>query len=171
MRPQSVPVLGVWWLLIIAAFALARIPTYAHYVLILAPLPALLMSGAFDGESRLERRVARWITGGRVLYLASLCCLTVGTLSWLGERGGAEGDYGIAYRVRVAQAEAVLGRAPSYDAAGGLVCRPLPVEVAWLAQWKAPGYAAPPPTYVLCDGWQAADGRTTYRWTVRDTTR
>jgi len=48
--PSSLPVVGLWWAGVIAAFTLARIPAQPWYPLMLAPLPAVLAAGAFDGS-------------------------------------------------------------------------------------------------------------------------
>ena len=105
VAPFSLAFVGIWWIGIIVVFTLARIPSYPHYVLILAPLPALLISGGFD--PRHETPWLQWIRWVRWAHVVSLCLLTTGILLWIGARGGSSGDYGVAYRVRLEQARAI----------------------------------------------------------------
>ncbi len=172
-RPLRLPVLGIWWWIVIAVFTLAKIPSYPFYVLVLSPLPAALVAGAFDGRFRwnwLERTVHLW----RWTYVAALCALTLSTGLWLGERGGSRGDYGIAYAVREAQAKAVLDR--ERDANGRfadmgesdqplLDCHPVPVEVRWIVGWLN-HQGAMPDTPTLCEAWIQRTNALAYRWTV-----
>ena len=102
--PLRIPVVGVWWGLIIGCFAIARIETHFFYTLVLTPLPALLASGAFDRE----HAVPALLQFHRWAYTCLLLLLTVLTLTWLVERGGSGGDYGVSYRVRRLQADAYL---------------------------------------------------------------
>ena len=96
-RPWSLPVLGIWWLMVIAVFALTRILTQPYYALILAPITALLPAGAFDRPMQ-----APWLTRAlgviRIAYVLALLVLSATTVSWLSDRGGAAGEYGIAYQ-------------------------------------------------------------------------
>lgn len=174
--PFRVPVIGVWWWLIIAAFALARIPTYPFYVLILSPLPACIAVGAFEPQlppAWLARLLRMW----RWAYVVSLLVLTVLTGAWLARRGGSAGDYGVIYRLRAAQARAVAGEnrvvdVPDVHRADGLAvpsfeCAPPPPEVMWLARWvRGTGWTpADPPQ--LCEAWvDSSDGRV-YVWKLQ----
>jgi Dolichyl-phosphate-mannose-protein mannosyltransferase len=171
--PLRIPVLGVWWWLVIAAFTVARIPTYPFYVLVLSPLPAVLAAGAFDGQFRwpwIERTVQLW----RWTYVAALCALTISTGLWLAARGGSRGDYGVIYAVREAQAHAILdGRLPANGRARHVIedehrpldCHPVPVEVRWIGKWLNPK-AVLIDRSTLCDAWiQRRDGLV-YRWSV-----
>jgi len=51
------------------------------------------------------------LTGWRVAYVVALLGLTVVTEAWLADRGGANGDYGVIYAIREAQARAVAAAA------------------------------------------------------------
>jgi hypothetical protein len=106
ISPLSVPVLGVWWWMVIVFFTVARIPTFPFYVLILAPLPALLVAGAFDGPLA-HRRLQRALDVVRWTYVVALTCLTIAISSWLQDRGGSPADFGVTYGVRE-QARAAL---------------------------------------------------------------
>lgn len=177
--PLSLPVIGLWWAGVIAVFSLARIPAWPWYPLILAPLPAVLAAGAFDGSLR-RVWMRRVLFGWRVAYVAAMFGLTVVTGAWLTGRGGAAGDYGVAYVVREAQAKSVLsrlGRGPAghFYELGELsgteenvpTCGVLPIEVNWLVGRIDRSHPEIPSSYRLCDNWIEQDGRLTYRWTVR----
>jgi Dolichyl-phosphate-mannose-protein mannosyltransferase len=168
-RPSRLPVLGIWWWLVIGVFTILRIPTYPFYVLVLSPLPAALVSGAFDGlftRPWIERTLLLW----RWAYVAALFCLTTSTGWWLSQRGGAKGDYGIAYAVREQQARAV---AESVDPTrmrearlqAPLVCHEPVNEVRWIGTWVH-GAQATIPSVQICDGWIRQGAAEAYRWTV-----
>lgn len=166
--PLSLPVLGLWWAGVIVVFALARIPAHPWYPVILAPLPAVLAAGAFDGSPGREW-IRRALFGWRVAYVAAMLGLTVVTGAWLTGRGGAAGDYGVAHRIKEEQARAVLERLKSStpnQVAGSpaLVCGVLPVEVNWLVNAIDPSHPDVPPTLRLCDNWIEENGRLVYRW-------
>jgi Dolichyl-phosphate-mannose-protein mannosyltransferase len=177
VAPSSVPVFGLWWWFIIAAFALARIPTYPFYVLILAPLPALLASGAFDGWLA-RGRFARAFSYTRWSYAIVLGCLTFATFWWFQDRGGKRDS--ITYGVREAQARAIMAPQPdrsssvyetdgtitSADPSGVRNCGPVPQEVKWIIEHVA-GRPTPLDSVRLCDAWREQDGRLRYRWTIR----
>jgi hypothetical protein len=178
--PSSLPVIGVWWACIIAAFALARIPTYPFYILILAPLPAVLAAGGFDG--RLQRQwMANVLAGWRVAYVLALLGLTVTSQAWLERRGGAAGDYGVSYAMRRAQARTIVSRLNSRhrgDASalgelrGGeanprLPCGEIPTEVGWMVRWIDPSQPGIPQSFQLCDGWLRMNQGLVYRWALR----
>jgi hypothetical protein len=178
--PLAVPVVGVWWWCVIGAFTLARIPCHPHYVLTLAPLPALLVAGAFDGP-RSRAWITRVVDVWRLMYVVALLGLTIVTQAWLASRGGAAGDYGVIYAVREAQAKSIVSRIDSRlpgraygwgevrpEEGLTLGCGPVPVEVNWIARWLEPQYAEAPATRTLCDNWIEQRGRLVYRWTVRD---
>ncbi len=172
--PLRLPVLGIWWWLVIATFTVARIPTYPFYVLVLSPLPAALAAGAFDGQFRwrwLEQTVHLW----RWTYVAALCALTVSTGLWLAVRGGSRGDYGVTYAVREAQAYALLeGSRPSNRSPGQIIeyghapldCHPVPVEVHWISKWLG-GQAAALSASAICDAWVPRRYSLIYQWSVR----
>ncbi|MBI3494016.1 MAG: hypothetical protein HY047_19895 [Acidobacteria bacterium] len=178
--PFSLPVIGVWWWLVIAAFTLARIPCYPFYVLALAPLTAVLASGAFDGP-RPRAWLARLMTAWRVAYVVAMLGLTCVTGTWITGRGGAAGDYGVAYAVREAQAKSIVGRLASErinhfyengEVRPGervtLSCHGLPVEVTWIVRWMNLKSAETAHTLGLCDDWIEQQGRLVYRWALRD---
>ncbi len=172
--PLQVPVVGVWWMLVILSFTLARIPTYPFYVLILSPLPALLVGGAFDG------RIARgWIVESlhlwRWTYVAALLTLSVLSGAWLSARGGSAGDYGLTYHTRVAQATAVAQRLDgasatvvdppeSLGAARPADCDAAPTEVMWLIRWIHGGNLPPAESIRVCGAWVGRQGRRVYQW-------
>ena len=116
------------------------------------------------------RRCVRWIAsrrpwmrrvlfGWRVAYVAAMFGLTVVTGAWLTERGGAAGDYGVAYRIKEAQARAVLERLKSTAPINLLrtprrsSCGVLPVEVNWIVNWIDPSHSGLPSNLRLCDNW------------------
>jgi hypothetical protein len=162
-RPWSVPVLGVWWLMVIVVFALTRILTQPYYALILAPITALLPAGAFDSPTQ-----PRWMTFAlgttRVIYVTALLMLSATTLSWLSQRGGAAGEYGVAYRTRLLQARMLasgVGRVATADA--DLKCDAVPVEVVWLADWMSPGRRHDDGV-VLCENWIDEKNEVVHHW-------
>ena len=111
------PIIGLWWWLVIAVFTAARLPTYPFYVLVLAPLPAVLVAGMFDGTllpgwARQTLMALRWT------YVIALLFVTVSIGTWLSDRGGARGDYGIVFAVRDRQA-GEGGALPSVDLLSG----------------------------------------------------
>jgi hypothetical protein len=174
-RPHALPVVGFWWLAIIAVFSLARIKSYPFYVLVLAPLPALLSGGAFDGA--MPRVLTKILTVTRVAYVVALAVLTIGLQNWLFSRGGTHQDaYGVAYSMRVVQAEAVARgiagtQVSSVDprSSAGLDCRELPDELIWLAERVdrgAPEAVARRPQFI-CDGFTGPAGRQRYEWLLR----
>ncbi len=179
--PWSVPILGIWWWLMIAAFAVARIPSHPSYVLTLAPITAMLPAGAFDPPVQ-RRLVARALTVWRLAYVAALCALTVTTGTWLANRGGAPGAYGVAYYITKAQAETIIRRAGSQptslsaqtaelgpdDASGALACRPIPPEVHWLVGWLDRGRTSIPSNLELCETWIGTESQLGYRWKIRE---
>jgi hypothetical protein len=176
--PQTIPVLGIWWWLVIAAFTLMRIPSHDFYVLALAPLPVLLAVGGFDGplSADWQRALHAW----RLAYIASLLVLTTITGLWLRDRGGSVGDYGITFEIRAAQSRSMLrlfrgdplapevafGEMREADASGW-ACTPAPLELPWIAEhlYGQPGIAAA--AYRVCDAWVPRGGDTGYRWTIR----
>jgi Dolichyl-phosphate-mannose-protein mannosyltransferase len=172
--PRQLPVLGIWWWLIVAAFTLTKIPTYPFYVLVLSPLPAALAAGAFDGgrfqSSLVESVVLVW----RWTYVAALCALTISGGMWIAERGGSRGDYGIIYAAREAQAKTLIGANLESQLDGRQTiandiqpsdCHPLPVEVQWIARWLHAGEGLPE-TAAICDAWTRGSA-SVYEWRVR----
>jgi len=178
--PLSLPVLGLWWAGVIAVFAVARIPAFPWYPLILAPLPAVLAAGAFDAPFR-RAWLKLALSGWRLAYVAAMLGLTIVTGAWLTGRGGAAGDYGVGYGIKAAQAAAVLarlksvapnqvhdsGELPASDQNPALTCRPLPIEVNWIVNSIDPSHPDIPPTLRLCDIWLEQGGHLVYRWRVR----
>ena len=165
--PFSIPVFGIWWWAMIAVFAIARIPSHPSYVMALAPLSALLVAGAFDGPAR-HGWIARALAGWRIAYVAALFALTVATETWLAGRGGAAGDYGVAYFQRKAQAEMIVSRSPGvYVRPASFRCYLPPSEVEWLVEWMAPGRTATMPMPHLCDEWVDRDGDLIYQWVMK----
>lgn len=170
--PLSLPVFGLWWAGVIAVFSLARIPAQPWYPLILAPLPAVLAAGAFDGSPG-RAWLRRVLLGWRVAYVAAMLGLTVVTGAWLTGRGGAAGDYGVAYATREVQARAVLEQLRSAapiaqgDLNPPLTCGLLPVEVNWIVNALDPAHPDIPPNLRLCDNWIEENRRLVYRWTLK----
>jgi hypothetical protein len=165
--PLSQPVLGVWWWSIVAVFTLARIPSHPHYVATLAPIVAMLPAGAFDPRFR-QPWIARALTAWRVAYVAALLTLTITTGAWLVNRGGAAGDYGIAFYNRKAQADAIASRSPgAYVRPAGYTCEISPEEVRWLVEWMVPGRSATLPLSYICSAWIDRDGELIYQWVMK----
>jgi hypothetical protein len=166
-HPNRLPILGIWWWLIIVVFTLAHIPTPPFYALVLSPLPAALLAGAFDG--RFPRAwVERLFLTLRWTCVLTLMLLSIVTGRWLSDRGGSRGDYGVVYGVRSQQAAALFGGTAPPARPEGLVCHEPPGEVAWIA---ARVYRLPTPVNpgLLCDGWTADADRPSlsYRWSVK----
>jgi len=165
--PLSQPVLGVWWWSIVAVFTLARIPSHPHYVATLAPIIAMLPAGAFDPRIR-QPWIARALTAWRSAYVAALLALTITTGAWLVNRGGAAGDYGIAFYNRKAQAETIVSRAPGVEhRPAGFTCEISPAEVTWLVEWMVPGRTATMPLSYICAAWIDRDGDLVYQWVMK----
>jgi hypothetical protein len=169
-------VVGVWWWIVIAAFTLARIPCYPFYVMALAPLTAVLASGAFDPPSR-RPGIARALAGWRVAYVTALLGLTLVTGAWISARGGAAGDYGVAFAVRQTQAQSIVSRIssprPSYETGEArddatLSCHGVPPELSWIVRWLDPDAARKTQSLALCDDWVEQNGKLVYRWTLRE---
>ena len=114
-RPHTLPVVGVWWLMIVAVFAAARILTQPYYVLILAPLTAVLPAGGFD-PPRLKRFIDSALATVRLAHTMSLLALSATLLAWLAGRQGAAGEYGVAYATREVQARQLAAGLPSPEA-------------------------------------------------------
>ena len=165
--PWSQPVLGMWWWSIVAVFTLARIPSHPHYVATLAPIVAMLPAGAFDPRFR-RPWIARALTAWRIAYVAALLALTVTSGAWLVNRGGAEGDYGIAFFHRKAQADMIVSRSPGVNARpAGFTCETSPVQVTWLVEWMVPGRSATLPMSYICSAWVERDGDLIYEWVMK----
>lgn len=163
--PLSLPVVGVWWLSIVAAFAFARILTHPYYLMILTPLTALIPAGAFDSHT-LNIWVRRGLGAMRIAYVLSLLALSTSMLIWLVERGGAAGEYGVAYSIRESQARYLAsGVWRSESTTFPTKCGGVPVEVSWLANWMAPSRIQDDDSVVLCDDWLEGDNDDlVYRW-------
>jgi hypothetical protein len=172
-RPHALPVVGFWWLAIIAAFSLARIKSYPFYVLVLAPLPAVLAGGGFDGT--LPRVVTRILAVTRVAYVVALAALTIALQNWLFSRGGTHHDaYGVPYSIRVEQARTITQRWSAGDASSRdseipaeLECRELPAELIWLVERIAPGRPLQQRPLLICDGFTGPEGSRRYRWVLK----
>jgi dolichyl-phosphate-mannose-protein mannosyltransferase len=175
--PLRLPVVGAWWWCVIALFTLGRIPGHPAYVLVLAPLTAVLAAGGFDPEwpDGIRRTLIAW----RSAYVVALCGLTSVVLAWVVHCGGDAGDYGAAYNRRLAQAKSIVVRgqggspAPLADlgelpaGAAGLKCGPAPAEVRWLVHWLGgpdPDSRLP---FTVCDAWVVEGTDRVYRWTIR----
>jgi hypothetical protein len=178
--PFRLPVISVWWWLVIVAFTLAPLPAHVFYVLVLAPLPAVLPAGAFDGS--LPRQwMVRTLEVWRWMYVAALLILTVLTGHWLGHRGGSLGEYGVAFEIKDTQARALSERLTTQPSAttgrvltseseelAGLNCHNVPIEVRWLVEWRGGLAAANLERFELCDAWFDAAGDKAYRWAIRE---
>jgi hypothetical protein len=151
--PLTLPVIGLWWWLIIGVFALARIPAHPFYVITLTPIVAVLPAGGFDPQFR-RPGLAKLRLGWRAAYVVALFGLTATTGSWLIQRGGAAGDYGVAYFNRTAQADAIVSRQiPIWERNPTLNCNPMPDEVVWLAGRRQGRDISALPMPRLCDEW------------------
>ena len=163
--PFSLPVLGVWWLSIVTAFAVTRILTHPYYLMILAPLTAVVPAGAFDSNT-LHVWVRRGLGAVRIAYVLSMLVLSASTLMWLVERGGAAGEYGVAYSTRESQARYLAsGVWRSESRTAPSKCGSIPSEIAWLANWMAPSRVQDDDSIVLCEDWiENANGDLVYEW-------
>ena len=171
--PWRVPVLGLAWWLFIGAFTALQLRAYPHHGLILAPLPALLAAGAFDGDGEMPRALAvlRWT------HLALLGLLSFAVVQWVAARGGASGDYGVDFATREAQAQALLelldGARTTAGAgsASGLDCDSVNAEVLWIARKRAPARAddldARASEYQLCAAWRKRGAQSEYAWRLQ----
>jgi hypothetical protein len=175
--PLTLPVVGLWWWLVVTILALARVPSYPYYVLAVMPLPALLAAGAFDGP--MPEAAARALLAWRWLYVAALLALTIVCGQWVAGRGGSLDDYGVTFNIQEAQAQALSSRArgqqPALNTQAREValgaqllsaCQPVTAEVAWIAGWLE----RPPPEldrFDVCGSW-TADG---YHWAIRERSR
>lgn len=177
--PLSVPVVGVWWWLVIAAFTLARIPSHPYYVLALMPLPVVLAAGAFDGS--MPASLARALSAWRWLYVVMLLALTVAISSWLSDRGGSSGDFGVTFSVQRAQAGTLLsrlrGERPLPSREHGEIdmnealapsCRPVSEELEWIAGWLEGGSRPALDRFQVCGTWTSDGDEPRYRWAIRD---
>lgn len=170
-RPGRVPVLGAAWWGFVVLFTLPSFRVYPQYVLVLAPLPALLVAGAFDDDAQ----PPRWLHALRVVHVVALGALTAGSVAWVTGRGGSLGDYGAGYARKRAQAEAMLAHVqrrtdvPTSDPAGitGLPCHPPNWEIDWIARRLARPEDKPRLRgAVVCDRWTERDGVSVYEWSV-----
>jgi hypothetical protein len=127
----------------------------------------MLPAGAFDPRFR-QPWIARALTAWRVAYVAALLTLTITTGAWLVKRGGAAGDYGIAFYHRKAQADAIASRSPgAYVRPVGYTCEISPEEVRWLVEWMLPGRSATLPLSYICSAWIDRDGELIYQWVMK----
>jgi hypothetical protein len=175
--PLTLPVVGIWWWLIVVAFALARIPSHYFYVLALMPLPIVLAAGAFDGS--LPPSWSRALLWWRWTYAVTLLALTVVTGAWLAGRGGSRGDYGVTFAIQQAQARALLDHARGQRSKVDIAvevgesprspssCHQPSSEVTWIARWLDPGASIDREAVEICDGWMSTGSDARYRWTVR----
>ena len=173
-RPSAVPILGLAWIGFLLLFSLLQLPAFTQYVLVMFPLPALLIAGAFDPEENVAP--ARGWTWLRWAHVGLLGILSASTIVWVTGRGGSEGDYGVGYDCQYRQARAVIAAlkkedpsrfetAPRSAFSGG--CHPLEHEVRWIARWLAPELDARMNGVRLCEGWLAdGKGDVQYRWAV-----
>jgi hypothetical protein len=177
--PGSLPVIAIWWGLVIVAFMLTRIPVRPFYTLILAPAPAFLAAGGFDPPN-LGRLVEWLLRAWRIAYVVALLLLTVLTQRWISERGGATPDYGITYEVRRGQARNIVasisGRQQDGFARGftmnpepgaPLNCDAPPPEVHWLVASIGPPGVRIPEGLQLCERWMQDGGRMKYQWRIQ----
>ena len=89
-----------WYLLPLAALSALRVQPYIHYFIILLPLPYLGIAHALERLTRRKQVQA-------VIVIACLCCfalLDARFFSTIIRDGGAPGQYGIAYRYKLAAA-------------------------------------------------------------------
>ena len=176
---SSLPVIGIWWGLVIIAFMLARLTTHTFYTLILAPAPALLAAGGFD-PPHLRRLVDRLLSAWRIVYVVALLSLTVLTQRWISERGGATPDYGITYAVRRDQARNIValisGRQQDSFARGftmqaepgpPLHCDAPPPEVHWLVGTIGAAGTEIPNELQLCERWMRDGDGLKYQWQLQ----
>lgn len=177
--PTALPVIGIWWILVIVAFMLARITTHTFYTLILAPAPAFLAAGGFDPPA-LPALIRRVLSVWRIAYVVALLSLTVTMQRWISDRGGATPDYGISYRVRYDQARNIVallsGRQQDPFARGfttnpepgpPLNCDAPPPEVRWLVGNVADADVHVPDQLRICERWIRRDDGLRYQWQLQ----
>jgi hypothetical protein len=92
--------------------------------------------------------------------------LSTSMLIWLVERGGAAGEYGVAYSIRESQARYLAsGVWRTESTTFPTKCGSVPVEVSWLANWMAPSRNQDDHSVVLCEDWIEDQGNDlVYRW-------
>jgi hypothetical protein len=176
--PLTLPVVGIWWWLVIAAFALLRIPSHEYYVLAVMPLPILLAAGAFDAELSPWWARALWLW--RWIYVTALLALTLVTGAWLTNRGGSRGDYGVTFEIQRAQAQSLLARRRGEPVSSNrrlgeaasdeqlqLRCQPPSEEVIWIVEWLAPQSSPSVRAFEICDAWIGTGHDAVYRWAIR----
>ena len=135
-------------------------------MLILAPLTAVLPAGGFD-PPRPNRFIDSALATVRLAHALSLLALSATLLAWLAGRQGTAGEYGVAYATREVQARQLAAGLPSPAARNPeLACGDMPIEVQWLAQWRAKGRSADA-RLQMCDGWVLERGELVYRWQLR----
>lgn len=174
--PGRLPVIGLWWLLVTVIFIVARVPILPFYVLIVMPLPVLLAAGVFD--STLPRGVAAALRGARVFYVAALLVLTITMQNWLFVRGGATvgvgGAYGVAYSIRVRQAQAIAAylrdSSTVVPVPEDVVCEPVTGEVSWLVSRVDPGAGAmlAGRRLQICEAFVGPEGSARHRWGLQE---
>ena len=108
--------LALWWvgyLLIFSALRLERV--FPHYYIILFPAPFIVMALAL-GELWRRHTIGRWLAGGllSVMLLANLTTLR-SFQTYLHDRGGTAGDYGVAYQYKAELAQWIVGTGAKVD--------------------------------------------------------
>ena len=168
--PGRIAVFGYWWWVVVGAFAVLRIKTQFFYTLILAPLPYVLVGGGFDPP---RHRLSGWLHAVRWIYVCNLALLAAVTIGWLSDRGGAAGDYGVSYRVRKQQAEAIVAAASGATLAdhaplpAALRCGEPGPDVMWLVEWLDPRAVPGAAALSLCDDWTPVDDDLRYQWRLQ----
>jgi hypothetical protein len=174
-RPWRITVFGVSWIGFVLLFTFLRLPAYTHYILVMAPLPALIVAGAFELDT-VRDRTGRFWHALRWTHIALLGMLSAAIIGWVSRRGGSDGDYGVSYGVRHNQAQALIakleGDNPSEFENGGQAslasgCRYPNEEVIWIVKWLAPSLVSQASGSKICEGWQPdGKGDFVFRWVL-----
>lgn len=145
----------LWALLPSAALIVTGVVPFIHYFIILYPLPFLGLAAALDAASGRWRERA---LGVIVVCVAGFAWIDLSAYQAVAAQGGAPGDYGVAYRDKLAAVEFAVsddpsGRPPLWD--GFNPNHPVPPEYLFLEAWRSGASPEPrmPPSsvYVLFD--------------------
>ena len=149
--------LAAWWFLPTAALAVTGVVPFIHYFIILYPVVFLGLAAAIEALGRRSRMIP-WAL--LAVCLGGYACLDAAIFSVVADRGGAPGEYGVAYAHKAAAMAFVVaengGRLPVlYDGAHPRL--PVDPEYRWLmeraarAQAGSAGADAPARGFVLLD--------------------
>ena len=171
-RPYRIAVLGSSWIVFVLLFSFLHLPAYTHYILVISPLAALMVGGGFEAEFR----HAKFWNAFRWVHMGFLGILSAGLVGWVTHRGGSDGDYGIAYGVKYAEASALIAQIDGKNfsqletgdrASLANRCHRPGEDVLWILGWLKPEYREKAARLNLCDGWELDnDGDCEFRWVL-----